>query len=546
MPHEMTPSAPVVSTAGHSIGARWWQKGLIYQIYPLSFMDSNGDGNGDLRGIITRLDYCRWLGIDAVWLSPIYPSPMIDFGYDISNFTDIHPLFGTLSDFDALISEARGLNLKVLLDYVPNHSSDQHSWFLQSRSSRGNPYRDWYIWRDPGPGDGPPNNWLGAFGGSAWEWDENTRQYYLHSYLKEQPDLNWRNPDVQRAMLDVLRFWLDRGVSGFRVDSIAHLMKDPQFRDNPLNPAWEPATGPYFRYLPVHSRDHPETAAVIRRMRQVVDEYKDCVIIGEAYLSLERVVAYYAAGVHLPFNFALITTPWTAREVHRIITTYESLLGPDQWPNWVLGNHDRHRIATRVGRAQARVAAMLLLTLRGTPTVYYGDEIAMQDVPVPAKLVKDPWELNVPSLGLGRDPERSPMQWNSTDHAGFTSATPWLPVASDFNSFNVAIESQEPDSVLALYRRLIALRAEKPALHSGAYGEVLWDDHVLAYSRQSGTERFLIVLNFTGKPRTFEQGGLRGRIALTTALDRNSEPVAEKLLLRAHEGVIVEIEVPDV
>ncbi len=538
----MIPSAPVVSAAGHFTGARWWQKGLIYQIYPLSFMDSNGDGNGDLRGIITRLDYCRWLGIDAVWLSPIYPSPMIDFGYDISNFTDIHPLFGTLSDFDALISEARCLNLKVLLDYVPNHSSDQHSWFLQSRSSRSNPYRDWYIWRDPGPGDGPPNNWLGAFGGSAWEWDGNTRQYYLHSYLKEQPDLNWRNPDVQQAMLEVLRFWLDRGVTGFRVDSIAHLMKDTQFRDNPLNPAWEPATGPYFRYLPVHSRDHPDTAAVIRRIRQVIDEYEDCVVIGEAYLSLERTVAYYAAGVHLPFNFALITSPWTAREVHRIITTYESLLGPDQWPNWVLGNHDRHRITTRVGRAQARVAAMLLLTLRGTPTLYYGDEIAMQDVAIPAELVKDPWELNVPALGLGRDPERSPMQWDSTHHAGFSTATPWLPVASDFNRFNVAIESQEPDSVLALYRRLIALRAEKPALHSGAYGEVLWDDPVLAYSRESGTERFLIVLNFTGEPRTFEQGGLRGRIALTTALDRNSEPVAEKLLLRAHEGVIVEIE----
>jgi alpha-glucosidase len=538
----MIPSAPVVLAAGHSIGVRWWQKGLIYQIYPLSFMDSNGDGNGDLRGIISRLDYCRWLGIDAVWLSPIYPSPMIDFGYDISDFTDIHPLFGTLSDFDALISEARRLDLKVLLDYVPNHSSDQHSWFLQSRSARNNPYRDWYIWRDPAPSGDPPNNWLSAFGGSAWQWDENTGQYYLHSYLKEQPDLNWRNPDLRRAMLDVLRFWLDRGVSGFRVDSIAHLMKDPQFRDNPLNPDWDPASGPYFRYLPAHSRDHPDTAAVIRRMRQVIDEHEDCVVIGEAYLSLERTVAYYAAGVHLPFNFALITGTWTAREVHRVIRTYESLLGPDQWPNWVLGNHDRHRIATRIGRAQARVAAMLLLTLRGTPTLYYGDEIAMQDVPIPAELVKDPWELNVPSLGLGRDPERSPMQWDSTDHAGFTTATPWLPVASDCNRFNVAIESQEPDSVLALYRRLIALRAEKPALYSGPYGEVLCDDHVLCYSRQSGPERFLIVLNFTEEPRKFEHGALRGRISLSTALDRNSEPVAEKLLLRAHEGVIVEIE----
>jgi alpha-glucosidase len=541
----MIPSAPVLSAAPPT-RTRWWQQGLIYQIYPLSFMDSNGDGHGDLRGIVSRLDYCRWLGVDAVWLSPIYPSPMIDFGYDISDFTDIHPLFGSLSDFDALISEARRLGIKVLLDYVPNHSSDQHPWFLQSRSSRNNPYRGWYIWRDPGPGGGPPNNWLGAFGGSAWEWDENTGQYYLHSYLKEQPDLNWRNPGVVQAMLDVLRFWLDRGVSGFRVDSIAHLMKDTEFRDNPVNPDWDPATGPYFRYLPVHCRDHPDTAAVIRRIRQIIDEYEDCVLIGEAYLSLERTVAYYGAGVHLPFNFALITSPWNALEVHRIIRTYESLLGPDQWPNWVLGNHDRHRIATRVGRAQARVAAMLLLTLRGTPTLYYGDEIAMQDVPISAELVKDPWESNVPALGLGRDPERSPMQWDSTHHAGFSAATPWLPVASDFNRFNVAVETQEADSVLTLYRRLIALRAEKPALHSGAYGEISCDDHVLSYRRESGCESFFIVLNFTGESRTFADAGLHGRIILTTALDRNSEPVAEKLLLRPDEGVVVEIVQPDV
>jgi alpha-glucosidase len=542
----MIPSAPGASAAGPSIAALWWQKGLIYQIYPMSFMDSNGDGCGDLRGIIGRLDYCRWLGIDALWLSPIYPSPMVDFGYDISDFTDIHPLFGSLADFDALISEAGRLNLRVLLDYVPNHSSDQHFWFLESRSARTNPYRDWYIWRDPAPGGGPPNNWMSAFGGSAWEWDENTAQYYLHSYLKEQPDLNWRNPALQKAMLDVLRFWLDRGVNGFRVDSIAHLMKDPECRDNPSNPAWDPATGPYFRYLPVQSRDHPDAAAVIRRMRRVIDEYEDCVIIGEAYLPLERIVAYYGAGVHLPFNFALIASAWKAREVFRAIETYESLLRPDQWPNWVLGNHDRHRIATRVGRAQARVAAMLLLTLRGTPTLYYGDEIGMQDVPIPAEMVKDPWELNVPSLGLGRDPERSPMQWDSSYYAGFSTATPWLPVANDFQRFNVAAESHESDSVLSLYRRLIALRAEKPALHSGAYGKILCDDHVLAYTRPSGPEGFLIVLNFTGEPRTFEHAGLRGTISLTTGLDRNSEPVAEKLQLRPDEGVVLNLGLQDI
>jgi alpha-glucosidase len=524
--------------------SRWWQKGAIYQIYPLSFMDSDGDGSGDLPGITSRLDYCRWLGVEAVWLSPIYPSPMVDFGYDVSDFTDIHPLFGTLGDFDGLMRQAQRLGLKILLDFVPNHSSDQHAWFLQSKSARDNPYRDWYIWRDPAPGGGPPNNWLGAFGGSAWEWDKSTGQYYLHSYLKEQPDLNWRNPDVEAAMLAVLKFWLDRGVSGFRVDAIAHLLKDTAFRDNPANPDWDPARGPYHRYLPIHSEDHPDTSALIRRIRQFIDEYDDCVIIGEAYLSLERTVAYYGAGVHLPFNFALIRSPWNAPDVHRTIKTYEALLGSDHWPNWVLGNHDRHRIASRVGRAQARVAAMLLLTLRGTPTLYYGDEIAMQDVSIPPELIKDPWEKNVPSLGLGRDPERSPMQWDPTDHAGFTTGTPWLPVDGDFKRFNVATESHEAGSFLTLYRRLIALRTEKSALHSGAYGELWCDDHVLGYSREFGLEGFWTVLNFTGEPRTFEHRNLRGRIALTTAVDRDGERIANKLLLRRHEGVIVEIEGP--
>jgi alpha-glucosidase len=519
---------------------RWWQKSAIYQIYPLSYMDSDDDGSGDLRGIISRLDYCRWLGVEAVWLSPIYPSPLIDFGYDVSDFTGIHPLFGTLDDFDALISQARRLGLKILLDFVPNHSSDQHSWFLQSRSSRDNPYRTWYIWHDPAPGGGPPNNWLATFGGSAWEWDESTGQYYLHSYLKEQPDLNWRNPELEAAMLEVLKFWLDRGVSGFRVDSIAHLLKDTEFRDNPFNPDWEPTTGPYYRYLPIHSQDHPDASAVIRRMRQVIDEYEDCVMIGEAYLSLERTVAYYGAGVHLPFNFALIRNPWNAREVHRTIKTYEALLSHDQWPNWVLGNHDRHRIASRLGREQARVAAMLLLTLRGTPTLYYGDEIAMQDVAIPPELIKDPWEKNVPALGLGRDPERSPMQWDTSANAGFTSGTPWLPLAGDFKRFNVAIQSDEADSFLTLYRRLIALRAEKPALYSGAYGELVDNDHVLGYSREAGAEHFWIVLNFTGLSRTFEHRNLRGRVTLTTALDREDEFVANKLLLRGHEGVVIE------
>jgi alpha-glucosidase len=318
-------------------------------------------------------------------------------------------------------------------------------------------------------------------------------------------------------------------------------LKDTQFRDNPLNPVWEPTMGPYHRYLPVYSQDHPDIHAVIGRMRKLIDQYQDCVIIGEAYLSLERTVAYYGAGVHLPFNFALVRNPWNAGEVHRTITAYEALLGRDQWPNWVLGNHDRHRIATRVGREQARVAAMLLLTLRGTPTLYYGDEIAMQDVPISPELIKDPWEKNVPSLGLGRDPERSPMQWDATANGGFTTGKPWLPIAEDLRRFNVAIQSNEADSFLTLYRRLITLRAETAALHSGAYRELVGNDDVLGYSREAGAERFWIILNFSGESKTFEHRSLRGRLTLTTALDREGELVAGKLVLRADEGVIIKL-----
>ena len=273
----------------------WWRRGVIYHIYPRSFLDSNGDGVGDLAGIAQRLDYCQWLGVSGIWLSPIYPSPMVDFGYDISNHTDIAPLFGALADFDHLLAEAHRRDLRLLLDYVPNHTSDMHPWFIESRSSRTNPRRDWYIWRDPAPSGGPPNNWRSVFGGSAWEWDERTGQYYLHSYLKEQPDLNWRNPEVQEAMFDVLRFWLDRGVDGFRIDAVSRLIKDDQFRDDPPNPDYRPGQDPYYELLPTFSRDRPELADILRRLRQVVSEYGEPLLIGEAYLPIPRLIPYYEA-----------------------------------------------------------------------------------------------------------------------------------------------------------------------------------------------------------------------------------------------------------
>ncbi len=450
--------------------APWWQRAVFYQVYPRSFMDTNGDGVGDLPGVLARLDYLVSLGIDAIWISPFYPSPMADFGYDISSYTDVDPLFGTLDDFDRLLEAAHAKGVKLIVDFVPNHTSSLHPWFLESRSARTSEKRDWYIWRDPAPGGGPPNNWLSVFGGSAWEYDARTGQYYYHAFLKEQPDLNWRNPALRSAMLDVMRFWLARGVDGFRIDVLWHLIKDEQFRDEPLNPAWREGMDPYLKLDHVYSCDRPEIHAVLREMRQATAAWPDRVLIGELYLPIERLVAYYGedgAGIDLPFNFHLLTTPWNAAAVAGLIERYEGALPPGAWPNWVLGNHDRPRVASRLGEAQARVAAMLLLTLRGTPTLYYGDELGLENVAIANDLVRDPWEKNVPGLRLGRDPVRTPMPWDATAAGGFTTGKPWLPLNADHATRNVAALSADPSSILSLYRALIALRRGSPALRQG-------------------------------------------------------------------------------
>ncbi|HEV7371984.1 alpha-amylase family glycosyl hydrolase [Arenibaculum sp.] len=522
---------------------RWWQHGIVYQIYPRSFQDTDGDGIGDLAGIVSRLDYLSWLGVDAIWLSPVFPSPMKDFGYDISDFCAIHPIFGTLDEFDRLVTEAHRRGMRLILDYVPNHTSDQHPWFQASRSSRDDPKRDWYIWRDPGPDGGPPNNWLSTFGGSGWEFDEATGQYYYHAFLKEQPDLNWRDPEVVRAMHDALRFWLDRGVDGFRVDVLWHLIKDDRFRDNPINPEWRPGHDPYQRLVPVYTTDRPEVLDVVAGLRSVVDEYDDRLLIGEIYLPLERLVAYYGTdleGVHLPFNFQLVEAPWHARSLARMIEDYEEALPPGGWPNWVLGNHDKPRIASRVGTAQARVAAMMLLTLRGTPTMYYGDEIGMHDVPIPPDRIQDPFEKNVPGLGLGRDPQRTPMQWEPGRAAGFSTAEPWLPVPGDADTVNVATQEQAPDSMLALYRNLVALRRGEPALNRGSFVRIEAEGDVLVYLREHEGRCFAVLLNLGDEPHE-AHGVPAGAVVLSTGLDRSGEPVEGTVSLHAGEGLIVEV-----
>jgi len=538
----------------------WWQTGIVYQIYPRSYQDSNGDGIGDLPGMLQRLDYVVRLNVDAVWISPIYPSPMVDFGYDVADYTGIHPMFGTMADFDRLLEAAHARGLRIILDLVPNHTSHQHPWFIESRSSRDNPKRDWYIWRDPKPlpaspeggeeqvGD-PPNNWLSAFGGPAWTFDERTGQSYLHQFCPEQPELNYRNPEVLEAMLDVMRFWLDKGVDGFRVDVITMMIKDEALRDNPPNPNWKPGDYPSARLLPVYSRNQPEVHGIIREMRAVVDEYDERVMIGETYFPNEM-IDYYGENLdecHLPFNFDLIRTPWDAQAVRASVDRYEGSLPEGAWPNYVLGNHDQHRIATRAGQAQARVATMLLLTLRGTPTCYYGDEIGMHDVKIPPDRVQDPPAVNNPESAdeIGRDPERTPMQWDAGPNAGFCppDVEPWLPVADDTAERNVAAQEDDPTSMLHLFRALTALRAAEPALHVGDYAPVDVDvEELYVYTRTAlNVDDFVMVLNFGDGSHTLDLSLVASRteIALATDMVREGAVDLSRLDLRPNEGLVL-------
>lgn len=527
----------------------WWKSGIVYQVYPRSFQDSNGDGVGDLAGITSRLGYVSELGVDAIWISPIFPSPMADFGYDVADYCGVDSLFGTLADMDALLAKAHALGLRIILDFVPNHSSDQHPWFVESRSSRENPKRDWYIWRDAKPDGSPPNNWVSNFGGSAWQWDKATSQYYYHAFLREQPDLNWRNLDLREAMHDVLRFWMDRGVDGFRVDVIWHLIKDAEFRDNPPNPSYHSGRPEIDSLLQVHSTDQPEVHEVIAGMRRVVDGYPDRVLIGEIYLPISRLVTYYGkdlSGAHLPFNFQLIQTAWNARAISKLVDEYEAQLPVGGWPNWVLGNHDQPRIAARIGRAQARVAAMLLLTLRGTPTMYYGDELGLARIHIPQDRVQDPWEKNEPGLGFNRDPERTPMQWDASPQAGFSRHEPWLPLAEDYGRCNVAALSSDPMSILNLYRRLIAIRKSHPALAVGSYASVAGAEPLFAFRRIQDGQDLLVLLNLDAEPRTAELRSAleRGRVILSTHLDRDDDIVGPDVALRPNEGLIISLTPP--
>ena len=534
----------------------WWQNGIIYQIYPRSYQDSNQDGIGDLKGIKQRLDYIKELNVDAIWLSPIYSSPMHDFGYDVSDYISIDPMFGTMEDFDSLLKEIHDRGMKLILDLVPNHTSDEHEWFTESRSSRDNPKRDWYIWRDPNLDGGPPNNWLSFFGGSAWTYDKLTGQYYLHQFVKQQPELNFRNPQVLDAIQNVMRFWLDKGVDGFRVDVIWLMLKDDQFRDNPINPGWD-GINPHNSLLPVYTENLAGVHHIIKKMRHVLDEYDERMMVGEIYLPNEELVKYYGSRredgsfdeCHLPFNFQLIHLPWDPQTIQKAVDTYYDVIPEGSWPNWVLGNHDQHRIATRVGHEQARIANMLLLTLWGTPTSYYGDEIGMENVEIPIELMKDPPAVNQPEIAhiVGRDPERTPMQWDSSPNGGFTDVDiePWLPLAKDYKLNNVDRQEGQPTSMLNLYKSLTNLRRSEPALSVGSYESVhISSEHVMAYRRCiEGGNNFLILLNFSEDPQLIDLHYLAkvGTIEISTTMTRKGDVRLSNLFLEPNEGLLIRL-----
>lgn len=506
----------------------WWKTGVIYQIYPRSFADSNGDGVGDLPGITQKLDYLSWLGIDAVWLSPFFPSPMKDFGYDVSDYLGVDRIFGTLEDFDEMLTEAHRRSIRVIIDLVPNHTSDEHEWFIESRSSRDNPKRDWYVWRDPKPDGSPPNNWESIHGGgSAWEFDRATGQFYLHTFQTEQPDLDWQNPEVREAIFDVMRFWLARGVDGFRIDALPCVAKDALLRDNPVNPDWREGLPLGMRQRRVNSEDGEEILEIVRQMRAVVDEYDgERVLIGEAYLPLERLMQYYGKaldGLQLPYNFGLLEVPeWSAKYVNEAVNRYEAALPEGTTGNWVLGNHDNPRAASRVGEERARAAQMLLLTLRGTPTIYYGDELGMTDTPIMPEEIRDPQGIQDPDYN--RDPARTPMQWDDSEGAGFSEAKPWLPV-SDVAETNVASQSEDPRSMLSMVRELLRIRKDFPALNSGSYTPLeTGNEDIYAYLRHHEEERILVAINLGHEPATLKPPqDSAAELLYSTQTDRNEE-----------------------
>jgi alpha-glucosidase len=489
----------------------WWKKAVIYQIYPRSFLDTDNDGIGNLNGITTKLDYLNdgtlnSLGVDAIWLNPFYPSPQFDFGYDVMDIRGVDPQYGTMEDFDNLLAEAHKRNVKIIMDIVPGHTSHLHPWFIESRSHKRSPKRDWYIWK-PAPKPGKyPNNWLGVFGGRAWDWDGKTKEYYYHNSLPEQPDLNWRNPEMAQAFLADMAFWLDKGIDGFRIDVINYTMKDELFRNNPHCLGRRP----YDMLRHIYDKDRPEAVEVGKMMRALVDKYSDKMLVGEVYVDGPEKAARYLGengdGLHMAFNFSFMYSKFSAKRFQAEVEAWESAVAGKGWPAYFLSNHDYKRHISRYANgkwteARARVAAAMLLTLRGTPFLYQGEEIGMREVWFWKSEVLDPVGRKYWPFHLGRDGARTPMQWTASKNAGFSDAEPWLHVHKDYRKINVAYEEKDPDSLLNFYKKLIHLRKANPALQTGDYVALAGvPEEVFSYFREGEGQKILVALNFSEKP----------------------------------------------
>jgi alpha-glucosidase len=512
----------------------WWRDGVLYQVYPRSFADSNGDGVGDLRGIINHLDHLAWLGVDGLWLNPTFPSPNADWGFDVSDYRGVHPELGTLEDLDDLVARARERGIHVLLDLVPNHTSKEHPWFRERR--------DFYVWRE-GRDGGPPNNWKSVFGGPAWTRDEATGQWYLHNFDPGQPDLDWWNEDVREEFDDVLRFWFERGIAGFRIDVAHGIVKDRELRDNPG--ATEDDIEPHRRLgqRPVFSMNRPEVHDVLRRWRTLGDPY-DAVFVGETYVhDIETLASFYGRDgvdeLHLAFNFVFLLAEFEVATLAPIVARTEELLPEHAWPVWTLGNHDITRFPTRWAGGDeglARVVLVLLFTLRGTPVIYYGDELAMAETSIPPERVVDPEAARDPEGGSGRDGARTPMPWSDAAGLGFTEAgvEPWLPFG-DASVASVAAERDDPHSALHLVRDLIALRRAESDLRVGAYAQVVAADGVWVYRRG---ERHLVALNCGDEESKVP---VTGTLLIATRRSRDGEAVDRELTLGPHEGAVVRL-----
>jgi alpha-glucosidase len=500
----VTPAAFAQNKPVDEQGHLWWQHAVFYELYPRSFADSNNDGIGDLNGITSKLDYLKQLGIDAIWITPCFPSPQIDFGYDVLDYLNIDPMYGTLQDFDTLVQEAKKHGIRIVLDFVVNHTSDQHKWFLDSRSSKTSAHRDWYIWRNgKGPGQ-PPNNWQSIFGTPAWKYDPATEQYYYHYFYPEQPDLNWRNPQVQEAMFDVTRFWYKRGVAGLRLDAVDSLYEDPDLTDNPLGAGTDKFGRP--NRIEKFNRNLPEVHTALQDLRKIADQY-DAVLIGETWTpDVEALKKYYGKHsneLQLPMDLMFTTLKLSAPVYRQHIAALDAAGG---WPTYVITNHDIVRSYSRYADGLhdeqiAKVLAGLYLTLRGTPIMYYGEEIGMQNNdPKGKEDVRDPIGILGWPLEKGRDGERTPMQWSSGANAGFTTGTPWLPVPDSAKTYNVETESKDANSILSFYMQVLRLRKEEPALREGSYIALNESDaNVLSYLRQYRDDSVLVVLNLSAE-----------------------------------------------